>query len=284
MATFTNQAQLNFNGDVTVSNITTGTLIGVLSATKTNISPSYTPGDNVTYALSLINSGNTPLTNLTVTDDLGGYTVGGTTVYPLTYVTGSLRYFVNGVLQAAPSVTAGPPLVITGISVPAGGNVFLAYEATVNEFASPETDGTIVNTATVTGNCIPTPITATATIPSTDAASLRISKSMSPSTVSEDDRLTYTFTIQNFGNTPTTVSDSLVLTDTFNPILTDLVVTYNGITWESPTNYTYDESTGLFTTVDGQITVPAATFTQNPTTGEWEITPGVSTLIVTGTV
>lgn len=283
MATFTNQAQLNFNGNVSVSNITTGTLIEVLSATKTSVSSSYAPGDNVTYVLSLINSGATALTNLTVTDDLGGYTEDNT-VYPLTYVTGSVRYFVDGVLQATPSVTAGPPLVITGISVPADGNVILVYEATVNEFASPEPDGTIVNTATVTGDGIPTPITATATIPTTDAASLRISKSISPSTVSEDDRLTYTFVIQNFGNTATTVSDSLVLTDTFNPILTDLVVTYNGITWESPTNYTYDESTGLFSTVDGQLIVPAATFTQNPTTGEWETTPGVATLVVTGTV
>ena len=37
-------------------------------------------------------------------------------------------------------------------------------------------------------------------------------------------------------------------------------------------------------TVAGQITVPAATYTQDPTTGVWTITPGVSILTVTGTV
>ena len=37
-------------------------------------------------------------------------------------------------------------------------------------------------------------------------------------------------------------------------------------------------------TVPGQITVPAATYTQDSETGEWNIQPGISTLVVTGTV
>ena len=48
--------------------------------------------------------------------------------------------------------------------------------------------------------------------------------------------------------------------------------------------HTYDETTGLFTTNAGQITVPAATYTQDAATGAWIINPGVSTLIITGTV
>jgi len=42
--------------------------------------------------------------------------------------------------------------------------------------------------------------------------------------------------------------------------------------------------TGVFNTIAGQITVPAATYTQNPATGIWTLTPGVSVLKVTGTV
>ena len=49
------------------------------------------------------------------------------------------------------------------------------------------------------------------------------------------------------------------------------------------TFYTYDETTGLFQTVPGQITVPAATFTQS-TTGEYTVTPGIATVTVTGTI
>jgi len=49
------------------------------------------------------------------------------------------------------------------------------------------------------------------------------------------------------------------------------------------TDYTYDETTGAFATVPGVITVPAATFTQNPD-GTFNTTPGTSSLVVTGTV
>ena len=43
-------------------------------------------------------------------------------------------------------------------------------------------------------------------------------------------------------------------------------------------------STGQFATVAGQITVPAATYSQDPATGVYVVQPGVSTLTVTGTV
>ena len=90
--------------------------------------------------------------------------------------------------------------------------------------------------------------------------------------------------IRNTGNAPADATDNVVITDTFNPALSGITVTYNGTTWTTPENYTYDETTGLFTTVPGQITVPAATFTQDPTTGVWVTTPGSVTLTVTGTI
>jgi hypothetical protein len=37
-------------------------------------------------------------------------------------------------------------------------------------------------------------------------------------------------------------------------------------------------------TVPGQITVPAATYTQDPITGAYTVNPGVATLVVTGTI
>jgi len=63
-----------------------------------------------------------------------------------------------------------------------------------------------------------------------------------------------------------------------------LTVTVNGTAWTAPANYTYSETTGLFETAAGQITVPAATYSQDMVTGEWIIEPGVSVLTVTGTV
>ena len=63
-----------------------------------------------------------------------------------------------------------------------------------------------------------------------------------------------------------------------------VTVTFNGTAWAQGTNYTYDEVTGQFATIAGQVTVPAATFVQDPTTGEWTVTPGTSILTIVGTI
>ncbi len=286
MATFFNSATLSYNGNVTNSNVVSGELVEILAATKTAVRGQYTTGERVTYVVSLVNSGGTNVTDLTITDDLGAYEFGtpATTVTPLTYVDGSVLYYSNGVLQGAPTVTAGPPMTITGITVPANGNVTLVYEAVPNQFAPLADGATVNNTATVTGGGIANPIEADATITAASEPNLTISKSLSPSTVAENGQLTYTFLIQNNGNAPATVADNVVLSDTFNPILSNLTVTYNGAPWAPTTNYTYNPATGAFATVAGQMTVPAATYTQDPATGVWSVTPGVSTLVVTGTV
>ena len=284
MATFYNQATLSYNGNTTTSNITTGELLEVLSATKTALRDTYTTNENVTYIISIINSGNTAFTGLTITDDLGGITAGADTRYPLTYVDRSVRYYVNGILQAAPAAVAGPPLVINGINIPAGGNATLIYQATVNQYAPLNTGGSVTNTATISGPGITNDIQVSETITAANTALLTISKSLSPTTVTENGQLTYTFIIQNLGNTEASAADNVAITDTFNPILNPITVTFNGKVWATTTNYTYNNLTGVFSTVPGQITVPAATYTQDAATGAWTVNPGVSTLTVTGTV
>ncbi|MBP1548590.1 MAG: hypothetical protein J6A05_01180 [Oscillospiraceae bacterium] len=282
MATFFNQATLSYNGNVVNSNITTGELLEVLSATKTAVVDTYSRNSEVTYIINIVNSGSIAYNNLTVTDDLGAYTFGATELVPLDYVDGSVRYFVNGVLQPAPTVTSGAPLVITGINVPAGGVATVVYAAETNSFAPLGDTASIVNTAVVSGTGI-SDITVTETITPENTADLTISKSLNPTTVTENGQLTYTFVIQNTGSEAVVVTDNAIVTDTFNPALNITGVTFNGTAWTSPANYTYSEATGAFATNAGQITVPAATYTQNPD-GTWTIQPGVSTLTVTGTI
>lgn len=283
MAIFTNQATLSYNDTITNSNIATGQLLEVLSATKTAVTDTYSSGEKTAYVVSIVNSGATPYSGLTVTDDLGGYSFDQTTLYPLEYVEGSVLYYVDGVLQATPTVTAGPPLVISGISVPAGGNAIIIYEARATQFAPLEGGSTITNTVTVSGTGV-TPFTASETVTVLSEPMLTITKTISPETVTENSRVTYTFTIQNTGSAAAVATDDAVLTDVFDPVLADLAVTFNGAAWSEPENYTYNETTGLFATVPGQITVPAATFEQDPATGAWITTPGVSVLTVTGTI
>ena len=284
MAIFTNQATLRYNGNSTNSNIAYGELLDVLVATKTAVEGSYTPGQLVTYVVTLRNTGNVPLTGLAVTDNLGGYDYNGTTVYPLTYEDGSVALFANGVPQAAPTVVAGPPLVFSDIAVPAGGDVVIVYQAQANAFANPAAGGTIDNTVTVTGDGLSTPITATETIAVNTEPVLSISKSITPAQVVDNDRVTYTFVIQNSGNQAVVATDDASITDTFDPILTALTVSFDGTAWTQGVQYNYNESTGLFTTVPGQILVPAATYTQDPVTGAYTAAPGIATLVVTGTI
>ena len=279
MAIFTNQATLVYNGGSANSNIAVGEIIEVLTAEKTAVEGSYTPGGLVTYVVTLRNSGLSALTNLTVTDDLGG----GANV-PLTFEAGTALYFVNGVLQAAPAVTAGPPLVFAGITVPAGGDAVLVYQARVNSFASPLPGGTIVNTVTITGGGLTAPVTATETVTAASGPELAITKTITPAQVADNGTVTYTFLIQNSGNEPLVATDNAAVTDLFDPILTGLTVTLNGTVLSAGTGYTYDEATGQFATVPGIITVPAATYTQDPVTGEYTTTPGLATLTVTGTI
>ena len=284
MAIFSNQATLTYNGNSTNSNIAYGEILDVLVATKTAVEGTYTPGTLVTYVVTLRNTGNSALTGLIVTDDLGGYPIGGTTVYPLTYEPGSVAMFTNGVPQPAPAVNPGPPLVITGITIPAGGDVVIVYQARANAYANPTAEGTIINTVSSTGDGLSAPITATETVTAEAAPQLTISKSITPSQVVDNERVTYTFVIQNSGNQPIVATDNAAITDTFDPILTALAVTFDGASWTQGVEYTYSEVTGLFTTNPGQITVPAATYTQDLVTGIYTVNPGIATLVVTGTI
>ena len=283
MAFFTNQAQLRYGNEITNSNITVGEIQEVLTVTKTAVKETYRQGGTVTYIISIVNAGTAEYTGLTLSDDLGTYAFGTTTRTPLDYSAGTIRYYQNGVLQTAPTVEAGPPLTITGVNVPAGGNATIVYETRLNAYAPLQLEAEITNVVTVSGTCV-SGITASETVSAVAEPVLSITKSVSPVPVTECGRLTYTFVIQNTGNVPADSTTEVSVTDTFDPVLRNLTVTFNGTAWTAPTNYTYNETTGMFRTVPGAVTVPAATYTQNSETGEWSTSSGVSTLIVTGTI
>ena len=282
MAVFSNQATLLFGEAESRSNIVTGELLESLAADKTASGRTYRAGDRVTYTIRIVNTGSTDFTCLTVTDTLGSYLFEGRMLVPLSYVEGSLRFYLDGVPAEVPEVSADTSLIIRGFSVPSGKNAMLLYETVVNAFAPSGIGGTITNMATVAGCGIETPLVAEETISAAEDAALVLSKSLCPRTVTENGRLTYTFLIQNTGNRE--ASDDVRITDVFDPVLEDITVLYNGMLWTAGENYTYNEGTGLFTTGEGEITVPAATYTQNPTTGAFVMTPGVATVEVTGTV
>ncbi len=284
MAQFTNQAQLSYNGVTVNSNVAVGEIEETLSITKTALSSTYGRDDTVSYVVSLINSGTTQIGPLTLTDDLGSYEYNTATLYPLTYVPQSIRLFVNGRLETAPSVTGTSPLVIGSITLPASGNAVIIYESRTNSAAPLDVGSSVTNTVTASGVALADDITASEVISAENAPELAITKTVEPVPVSSNGRVTYTFLIQNKGNTGTVASDAVVLTDTFDPKLTNLTVELNGTPLVDGVSYTYNADTGVFATESGVITVDAASYSRDVASGLWTISPAVATLTVSGNI
>ena len=284
MAIFTNQATLSYRNGTVNSNTVTGEILEALSVSKNALLDTYSRGDVITYVISIINSGDSDVNGVSVSDDLGAYPFNDTALVPLTYVEGSVAYYLDGVLQPDPAVNVGTALTFSNITVPANGNAVLIYQARVNGFAPLGDGGEISNTATVSGTGICNDLVAVETVSASSAPTLGITKEIFPSTVTENGQLTYTFTVQNFGNAEAGEDDALAINDTFEPSLDPITVTYNGVVWTEGVEYNYNPATGVFATVPGNITVPATTYMQDPATGEWSVLPGTSVLVVTGNV
>lgn len=280
MPAFTNQALLTYNNNRTaLSNIANGNISEPFVMTKRAVNNDYVSNDDVTYVVTITNSSVAALTNVTFTDNLGAYPYGPVpiTLYPLTFV-GPVLYYVNGVPLAniVPTQTT-PTLILTIPSIPALGNATLVYEVNVNRYAPLGVQDTIVNTAGITEL---TGISATATIVTEDIPQLAITKSISPNPIIDNQTATYTFIIENYGNTAST---DVVLTDTFNPILSNVTASVDGNPLVLNTDYTYNAGTGVLATITGRLTVPPGTITQD-SNGVVKVTPGSITLVVTGTI
>lgn len=287
MATIENFATVRYTSGgvetVRVSNLAEVELESSALLTKTPLSPVYGEEDTLTYILSIQNTSAGTITNLRVEDNLGTFPFGVTELTPLTYA-GNEILLING-QNATADLTVDSSvdgaLIFTVASLPAGATANIVYNARINEFAPLELDSTIVNTAILSADAECVAGEASATVTAIGGANVSVLKSMSPNPVVCGDTLTYTIRIYNYGNTP---AENVQLTDVFDPAPENITVTRNGVPFPA-TDFTYEN--GVLTlpadTADAD-TVPAATFTRNPQTGEVTVTPGVVEYIITGRI
>ena len=276
-----NFATLTYNSgedtEAATSNVVSTNLLesAGVSAEKFTANSTWRPGENLTYFVTVTNTGTEPIENVTVTDDLGGETD-----TPMFYVQGSARV-IAGIEVTEVTPTDTNPLVIpVADTLLPGESVIVLYVARVN--ATIEDDvNSITNTATAQGEgtaCGGGDATdeSSVTLPREDFAQVNLLKAVDKAVISCGDTLTYTFSIENSGNIPAT---NVVITDTLPEgfVITSVQSVTNGVTTvydEGDYTVSADNTLILPTGAGVTITVPARTDAGN----------GLTTVIVTGIV
>lgn len=281
MKTFTNEATVNYNGITLNSNEVTGFILDQIIITKVAVKNVYSENENIVYIVTARNTTSKDIGGLSLKDDLGMYKDGYKYRVPLTYVDETLKYYVNGELVCKKTPFSKSPFMVTGLTIPAGGNIVLVYETHINEYAKLGEKDYITNTAEIFNyeynvECQETVRTANVPI-------LSIIKSLNPTFIKKDREITYTFIIENRGNTKAGKDADIVLEDTFNPQLKNIKVTLNNQCLTFKKDYDYNAVTGEFKTTKGLITVPSAQF-KTDLQGRTVVKPGKTVVQVTGIV
>lgn len=287
MPTIENFATVSYtSGGITetkVSNIAEISIESAVGFTKTSLGNTYSDNSVLTYILTVTNSSASNITGSTVTDNLGTYVFNTTELTPLEYVAPAVLLINGQDVSAQLGVDASTQgsLIFTLPSIPAGATANIIYKAQVNDFAPLALNSTIVNSSTFESNSECADANASATVSVANAANISIIKQMCPNPVICGDTITYTIKIYNYGNT---AAENVVLTDDFNPAPDNITVSRNGVLLLG-TDYTYINGLLSITSSLGEsVTVPPASFTQDPITGIITITPSVIEYTITGTI
>ena len=214
-------------------------LIPALTITKTASASTTTPGSAVSYTITIDNTGQTPYTGLTVTDDLTGVLGDATYTADATPSAGAVTY-------TAPSLTWSGDLAVAA-------TVTITYSVTVS---NPDTgDKHLINDVVSTAAGSNCPDASTNPACSTDVhdliPALAITKTASTASAAPGATVTYTITATDTGQTPYT---GATVTDDLTGVLDD--ATYNG-----------DAHTTGGTSVSVTFTTPDLTWTGDLTTG-----------------
>ena len=237
--------------------VTVTVLTPALTVVKTANATAVVPGATVTYTITVTDTGQTPYTGATVTDDL-------------TDVLDEGPYGGGSATAGAVSYTA-PVLTWTG-NLAAGASATITYTVAVN---SPATGGKLlVNSAVSADPGSTCPAGGTNTSCTADVAvltaALSITKTADTSTATPGSAVHYTITVTDSGQTPYT---GATVTDPLTGVLDD--ATYNGdaaavTTGASAGTITYPALVLTWTgnlAVGDVVTITYSVTVKNPDTG-----------------
>ncbi len=176
------------------------------------LSHSYSPGELLTYIVTLRNTGAFPLCSLEITDNLGAWAPQGVSLNPLSYE-GPLRLYVEGCFVSciSPACISGESAVFSILYLAPGAEAALVYHMRVNEKAPLAAGSVITSTVGISAENLPETITASHTIPVRAFAPLQIEKAVfSPKTGDGAGQYKHVYTLFNPGLQP---AERAVVTD-----------------------------------------------------------------------
>jgi len=181
-----------------------------LTIVKTADSSTVPAGDPIGFTITVTNTGNVGLSNVSLSDPLPGgagidWSIAGTTGSPTCSITGSPP---NETLSCTKDPLASASSFSVHVTSPTSDAGCVTYDNTATVSATGVPDASSTDSVTLTG-CAP---------------SLTITKAASSGTVTFNTALAYTVTVKNTGNAQAT---GVVVTDDLPDVLTGVSATYN---------------------------------------------------------
>ncbi len=250
MAQITNSASATYNfgrdgRDNVTSNLAVANILEeyAITGTKTALNETFRPGENITYQVTVTNTGTSPLFAVTISDDLG------TSTNRMMYLANSARLIRDGLVTDINPITATPLSFVLTSPLQSGETAILTYIARVPQEFGNNVQA-ITNTATIlgregsaTGTEVRVTPSPTFTITLEEFANLSINKTVSTAEITQNVPFTYSLDIENSGNTTAT---GVVVTDVLpeNFVISSITYTKGGVTQTlSSSDYSVDEST-----------------------------------------
>lgn len=268
------------------SNVAVTTLQDLLTVSKTSLGDSYSQNSEMPFIISINNNNTDAIRNIKIQDDMGTYCLGqeicDASFTPLSYVGPSVLY-IGGTFSSniEPKISSGK-LIFEIQSIPARSNALIFYKTITNNFAQLISGSQIISTVSVSSENIGNTINESSTISVKDEADIRIIKNMNPNPILTGEKITYNFSLYNYGNTEAT---NVTLNDTFAPAPSSVNVYLNSQEL-LPLDFSYTNSTLSVPSYNSNLSVsiPAANFIQDNITGLISIEPGMTSITVTGQI
>lgn len=265
------------NSETVISNVTDLIVSDSIVLTKESLETNYFLDSNITYIISIENNSELPLFNVRLKEDLGTYPTDDSPIYvtPLKYMD-TFKCYLNGKIKNIENPKSYSDKIVFEIDcIPKASTLIIVYLCKANAKAPLSKNDSITNTSYLLIPSMQKSVVASSAITPLEKADIKIIKQIKKISESGVD---FNLSIYNYGNTPAT---NVIIKDTFEQSFSKLKIFVNSQSVKN-SDYSYLSNKLTFPTAssDYSISVPAATFSRDKTSGKFSINPGVMNILI----